>query len=163
MKIKISKYEKAVEHIVYEIMMFNGTALKLEPDPQDQFEKNILLESFAIHSRNLFDFFYRRAKRRDDISYEDFIAKKKEFKSKRTKKRILENLTKKCNKQIAHLSYSRINYNRSTKGWNVIEIYQNMNKTIKAFYNCMEPEKKKWFIDYYANNFPDIPSDIIAS
>lgn len=164
MKNNHSKYKKAVEHIVYEIMMFHGTVLKLVANPQDQFEKNILLESFAIHSRNLFDFFYSKKKQKDDISYEDFIARKMEFKSRRTKKRILKNLTKKTNKQIAHLSYSRNNYNRITKGWNVTTIYKNMNKTIVAFYNCMEPEKKKWFIEYHEKyNFFDIPSDIITS
>ena len=144
-----AKKKKAVEHIVYEIMMFNGTSIKLDSGIQDQFEINTLLESFAIHSRNLFDFFYTKKKYEDDMSADDFIIKKKEFKLRRTKKRVLANLTNKANKQIAHLTYSRNNYNPSTKGWNVSTITKNMHNTIVSFLSCLEPRKKEWFKDLY--------------
>jgi len=144
-----AKKKKAVEHIVYEIMMFNGTSIKLHSGIQDQFEINTLLESFAVHSRNLFDFFYTENRYKDDILANDFIIKKKEFKSKRTKKRILENLTNKANKQIAHLTYSRNNYNRSTKGWSVSAITKNMNKTILSFLSCLELQERELFKDLY--------------
>lgn len=142
--------KKAVGHIVYEIMMFNEASIKLQSGVEDRFEKNILVESFVIHARNLFEFFYKN-KIKDDISAYDFIFKKKEFKMKRTKKRILENLTNKANKQVVHLTYSRNNYNRLTKGWYVSIITINFNKTILAFLSCLEPREKEWFKDLYIN------------
>lgn len=152
-----SSTKKAVEHIVYEIMMFEGTSHKLLSNIQDSFEKNILIESFAIRSRNLFDFFYEKRKKKDDIVAEDFILKKKEFKSKRIKKRLLQNLTKKTNKQIVHLTYSRNNYNSSTKAWNVPKINSSMNTTIVAFLECLGHEQKIWFRELYKRyNVPNI-------
>lgn len=149
MKLVLHPTEKDIEHIVYEIMMFEGTAHKLMGNVQDQFEKNILLESFAIHSRNLFEFFYTKKKRKDDMVVGDFTIRKHEFILKRTRKRNLENLTKKTNKQVAHLTYSRNNYNVSTKGWDVSKINNYMNKTILAFFDCLEDKQKVWFQHYY--------------
>jgi hypothetical protein len=145
----MTKQHKAVGHIVYEIMMFNGTNMKLQTGVSDQFEKNILLESFAIHCRNLFDFFYKKRKYVDDIVAYDYISQKKQFIHERTKTRILKNLTEKANKQVAHLTYKRNNYNRRTKGWSVGIIAINMNNTIVAFLKCLDSDKKKWFIELY--------------
>lgn len=141
--------KRAIEHIVYEIMMFEETSHKLLSNVQDQFEKNVLIESYAIHSRNLFDFFYTKRKIKDDMIANDFLLKKKEFKVKRVKKRILQNLTRKTNKQIAHLTYSRNTYNSATKPWNVPKISDCMNKTILVFFECLENEQKTWFRDFY--------------
>ncbi|MEN9406914.1 MAG: hypothetical protein RLZZ455_130 [Candidatus Parcubacteria bacterium] len=143
-----SEKKKAVEHIVYEIMMFNAASLQLMPPPSNQLQTNILLESFAIHSRNLFDFFYTKPKK-DDISAGDYLSRKKEFILKRTKKKVLKNLTRKTNKQIAHLTYSRNNYNSHTKGWGVISINKFMNQTIIAFLECLERDQKDWFRELY--------------
>jgi len=128
--------------------MFNGTSIKLQNGVQDQFEKNVLIESFAIHSRNLFDFFYTKG-RKDDIAASDYIINKQIFKQTRTKKRILDNLTRKTNKQVAHLTYSRNNYNNINKGWYVMQITNNMNSTILAFLNCLEIKEKEWFKEVY--------------
>ncbi len=149
------KLEKSLEHLVYEIMMFDGTVIKLTSGKNNSFETNILLESFAIHSRNLFDFFYTKKRRLDDMSAQDFITKRREFRLKRTKKRILENLTLEVNKQVAHLTYSRNNYNRINKGWAVSTIKSNMDNTIKAFINCLDPylqDKIKKFCKKYGVN-----------
>lgn len=146
---KKSKIEKGASHIVYEIMMFNGTAIKLSSGITDQFEINIALESFVVHSRNLFDFFYSEKKYPDDISVYDYLKRKKDFNKEKSKKRNLENLTNKANKQVAHLTYSRNNYNKINKGWLINKIVDNMNITITAFLKNLNSEEKKWFKDLY--------------
>ena len=56
----------ASEHLLHEIGMLNDTtqilmAFGSPKDKQNWVTKNALLESFAIHARNLIDFFYQKA------------------------------------------------------------------------------------------------------
>ncbi|MBI4097857.1 MAG: hypothetical protein HY426_02350 [Candidatus Levybacteria bacterium] len=138
-----SKKKKAVHHIIYEIMMFKVTANLLVSGVSDQALKNVLIESFGVHSRNLFDFFYKK-RSEDDIIASDFINDKKLFRRDKSKKRSLQGLARKDNKQISHLTYSRNNYNSRTKPWNVASIRNNMEKTFDAFFRSLDAEKKSW-------------------
>lgn len=144
MTITDSQKKKAVHHVVYEIVMFKFTAGLLISGVSDQALKNVLIESFGVHSRNLFDFFYKERKG-DDIIANDFIGDKKEFRKNKSKKRSLSGLQRKDNKQISHLTYSRNNYNSRTKPWNVILIRTQTEKTIEAFFNSLDDERKAWF------------------
>ncbi len=144
MKIEDKKKRKAVEHVVYEIMMFKATNLLLLSNINEQVSKNVLLESFAVHSRNLFDFFYKK-RINDDIVAIDFIGNKAQFRKDKSKKRNMQTLARKANKQISHLTYSRNNYNSRTKPWNISSIGAQMNKTIEAFFKSLDIEKKVWF------------------
>ncbi|MBI2032178.1 MAG: hypothetical protein HYT09_00880 [Candidatus Levybacteria bacterium] len=137
-----SQKQKAVGHIIYEFMMFRRTSEFLMSPISDQLMKNIIIESFAIHSRTLFDFFYKNRGQPDDIIALDYIHPNKKF---NPAKEGLSNLSQKANKQVSHLTYARNKYNIRTKGWNVIKIKSRMELTIKSFMKMLEGEEKDWF------------------
>ncbi|MBP6913383.1 MAG: hypothetical protein KBC00_02110 [Candidatus Levybacteria bacterium] len=141
MKTKTQR-RKAVEHIIYEFMMFRRTSEFLTSPIQEQLLKNMIIESFAIHSRTLFDFFYKNRSQSDDIIALDYIHPGNKFRPSKTG---LSNLSQKTNKQVSHLTYARNNYNFRTKGWNVIRIKSRMELTIKSFMKALEGEEKDWF------------------
>jgi hypothetical protein len=143
---KISK--KSVEHVQYEIdMLRNCHNFLSRLSPQQQLLINVFLESFAIHARNLFYFFYTGINKRtkDDIIAEDFITNKKLFRSTRTSKRELKIILKKTAKQIAHISYYRCLYNKRTKPWKFGDLYQKLEITIEAFKKSLPTERQSWF------------------
>lgn len=146
-KRKITEYslKKSTEHLSYEIWMFYETLNSLRYS-KNQKDINILLDSFTIHTRNLFDFFYPRRKnfKKDDMVVTDFITKLKDFNSSKTKKRDLMFIIRKADKQVAHLTYTRNRYNSKTKPWPFIDIGRKMYKTLNIFYNSLPNQYKKW-------------------
>ena len=136
----------AVEHIQYEIDMFrlSGKYLLYQ---DNVVLHNALVEIFAIHSRNLFIFFYTDVNKRvqDDILAEDFINRKELFINHRSPIRQLKFILKKANKQVSHLTYSRNKYNTKDKEWPIYKITITMEKTIDVFLEALPEEKKSWF------------------
>lgn len=145
----ISKYrlKKATSHLVYEIINFYETFGRLRQPGFSQDDINILLESFVIHTRNLFDFFYPKKNgiRPDDMVVYDYINDRKLFNVDKTKKRDLIFIVKKANRQLAHLTYTRNRYSLKTnKAWPYVDIARKMTKTIVAFYNALPDSYKNW-------------------
>ena len=141
-----SKLKRSAEHVYYEIWMFISTIHELTKNTQNQFQINILLESFGIHLRNLLYFFYTHPKNRvsDDMLAEDFISNLKLYKKNRTPKHKLTFTIKRTHKQLVHLTYHRNRYNRKTKPWKFGEIYQLLFPTVAAFYEALPRKRKKW-------------------
>lgn len=157
---KDKKLEKIAGGVKYEIDMFRLTTEHLyyysnkvsanEKVKDSHFLINILLESFAIHSYNLYKFFYqgerekknnRKINRKSsDVIAEDFHIRRRFFRNNRTPKRKLKIIENKRNKQIAHLTYNRIYRNKRTKPWNFVLISRYMEQTIKAFIDSL-PDK----------------------
>ena len=127
--------------------MFRFTTDVLSKPNLPQPIANALIESFAIHARNLFFFFYTgvKSRKKDDVLAEDYAINKKEFRTHRTKKTLLSNITKRVAKQIAHLTYHRAVYNKKTKPWKMQDIRKKLDKTIDAFINSLTEEQKIWF------------------
>lgn len=146
---RITNYtlKKASEHVFYEIWMLYNAAMILKTTT-DQLSKNILLESFAIHARNSFDFFYpKKHFASSDILVTDYLINKKNYNRQKTKKKILKYLVRKADKQIAHLTYTRNKYNQKTKGWYFKDISDKFKPTVTAFFNNLSENRKKW--DYF--------------
>jgi len=143
---RITNYtlKKASEHVFYEIWMLYNTTRILKTTT-DQLSKNILLESFAIHARNCFDFFYPKEHFNDsDILITDYITNKRNYSRQKTKKEILKYLVRKADKQIAHLTYTRNKYNQKTKGWYFKDISDKFKPTVTAFFDNLPENRKKW-------------------
>lgn len=143
---KISNYSlrKSAEHLYYEVLMFYQTLTALTKQ-RNQIEVNILLDAFAIHTRNLFDFFYPKKNiRRDDMSVLDFVEKRRLFHQNKTRKKDLLFIVRKADKQVAHLTYSRNRYNQNNKGWAFIDIGNKMVKTLNSFYQSLPNNRKGW-------------------
>jgi len=162
--IKNDKLEKAAKSLKYEINMFRLTTKALyyysnNFDPEEkiknQFLLNVLLESFGIHSYNLYKFFYQgeREKKNNrfinrkpsDLIAEDFNINRKYFKNNRVPKRNLKIIETKRNKQIAHLTYNRIYRNKRTKPWHFGIISKYMEQTINAFIDSLPANYAKFF------------------
>jgi len=145
----ISKYrlKKATGHLVYEISNFYETMFGLTQKGLSPSDINILLDSFVIHTRNLFDFFYpkRGGVRPDDMVVSDYICDRRLFNINKTKKRDLIFIVKKADKQLAHLTYTRNRYSLKTnKAWPYVDIAKKMTKTIAAFCNALPDSYKNW-------------------
>jgi len=158
--------KKATEHLLYEIETFYQT-LALLTQPRNQIEVNILLDSFTLHLRNLFYFFYPLQKssknlkikfKHDDMFVFDYIDKPGYFRRNKTKKKDLRFILRKVDKQVAHLTYTRNRYSLKTKSWPFIDIGKKMTKTLISFYDSLPDAYKRWdnikklknIIDYYS-------------
>ena len=146
---RITNYtlKKASEHVFYEIWMLYNAATILKTTT-DQLSKNIILESFAIHARNSFDFFYpKKHFANSDILATDYLINKKLYNEQKTKKKILKYLVRKADKQIAHLTYTRNKYSLKTKGWYFKDISGKFQPTVIAFYDNLPENRRRW--DYF--------------
>lgn len=146
--------KKASEHVFYEMWMLYNTAIILKTTT-DQLSRNILLESFAIHARNLFNFFYPYNFKKSDILVTDYLINKKIYNTQKTKKKILNYLVTKANKQIVHLTYTRNRYNLQNKSWYYKDIMDKFKPTIVAFFDNLPENRKKW------NNFEKLKREVI--
>lgn len=147
-KINEKMLQKSAEHVVYEINMFKASSEYLARlGERDVVMHNALFESFAIHTRTLFDFFYteERKKYKDDVLALDFLENRKVYKSTRTPKKELSYIVKRANKQIAHITYHRNKYNKKSKKWPTYKTVIKFEKTINAFLNNLPPDRREWF------------------
>jgi len=143
---KISEYtlKKASGHIYYEVEMLFMT-MRLLLTSRDQIFINALLESFLIHSRNLLDFLYPKLEpKSDDILVYDYIQYKKLYNINKTKKKELNFITRRANKQLVHLTYSRNKFGEKRKQWRFVDISNKMRKTLIAFYDALPEKYKRW-------------------
>ena len=94
---------------------------------------NGLLNSFALHARNLVNFLHSWSKGKDfpaDIVLEDFVDAATIASYPPVISPLLEEVLTKANKQVAHLSMERIQYEQTGKEWMFIEIAKQI---LKAF------------------------------
>jgi hypothetical protein len=122
----------ADEHLQYEIDMLIWSAGVLAFLAAKKAEgylpwaiNNGLLNTYSLHARNLINFLYSRSKRTDyptDIVLEDYVDANVITNSLPAITSHLEEALFKANKQAAHLSMDRIQYEQSGKEWGFIEL-----------------------------------------
>ncbi len=142
------KLKIAVEHIEYEhdMLVFTAAMLVKASEDPDQSLTNVLLESFSTHAANLYEFLYRDTKKHpDDISVYDYQIEISDYKKNRSPEGILREIPGKRNKQIAHLTFARNNYDDETKKWNFGEICRLLNNSYNAFTSSLSESQKEWF------------------
>ena len=87
----------------------------------DQVAENGLLESFAIHSRNLLDFVWlEKPMKPTDAVAADYFPEG-DWKPPEQSER-LSNLKDRVGKEIVHLSYNRLTIPEEERGWQVLGI-----------------------------------------
>lgn len=137
-----SKLKNAAGHIKYEIDMLNFAVNQLQKKLDTA--KNIFIEIFVIHSRNLYEFLFTSYRKYpDDMIWSDFLTPNQQ--NKFSPETINFDVSK-ANKQLAHLSYKR-NYweKRKNKSWNITEIHIGLLKSYALFLETMSEPKRKWF------------------
>lgn len=106
--------QEAMKHVRYEIDMLGATASYLAKGLSDDTIKNACLESFAIHTRALIDFFFPGSTdpRLDDILSVDFFNPPARWTSGYPTYPYppadLADIRPKVHKRVAHLTYERI-------------------------------------------------------
>ncbi|HRZ19151.1 MAG TPA: hypothetical protein P5136_03785 [Methanofastidiosum sp.] len=136
--------KKVMSILHYEISMFRDTYNVLKGLKKSTVEYNTYLESFLNHASCLYDFFYEK-RMQDDIILKDLPVNKAIFKQEMTPKVEFENIEfkHKRNKQLAHITESRIELEASgKKTWPYGKIYILLNNTINAFVKSL-PDKEK--------------------
>jgi hypothetical protein len=109
---------------------------------------NPLIETFLLHFRNLYVFFYTKLNNRDhdDVLAEDYIIDTKNFYEKRTQKKEFKKHIIKVNKMSLHLTYSRDKYIFNQDNlWFFTELFKLIEKTEVIFYDLILREKKYKF------------------
>jgi hypothetical protein len=95
---------------------------------------NAVLEAFLLHARALTEFFYNDSPRPDDIVAQDFmpvsVTWTKECPPIST---ALENLRQRAGKQLAHLTYNRLEVKPETKPWPFLEILSGLEAPLRVF------------------------------
>ena len=112
----------ADEHLVYEIDMYHKAARKIA-DPavqRDPVVRNAVIESAAIHTRNLLKFFFDDRPRNSDMVAGDFFEKTEDWAA--IQARVLNGATidvilKRESKEVVHLTYDRLDVDPNDKGW----------------------------------------------
>lgn len=112
------------EHIFYEFEMFlwlatvcaGGKNLTAPTEADFKFLNNVLVEAFVLHLRNVVDFLYLDNHQATDIVAADFIEE--DWKAVRpVMTATLQTAKTRANKEIAHLTTSRIAGTPPEKGW----------------------------------------------
>lgn len=132
------------EHVLYEAEMLVGiwpalNAGQFGPD-HDYVIRNALVEAFAVHARGLSDFLFGTP-RDDDAAAEQFfgpgewVALRGEDISPE-----LKAVRRRTNKEIAHLTYSRLNVPEASQSWMQHAIVLELQRVFFRFVERVDPE-----------------------
>ena len=124
---------KSSNHLHYELQMFQGLVQGMASGIAG--EKNVisnsLVEAFAIHVRILIHFFYSDNPQKDDVIAGHFIENWKTLAPKKTE--VLKVAKTRADKEVAHLTFSRLKVTPEKKGWNFVEISNDLQVVINKF------------------------------
>jgi hypothetical protein len=95
---------------------------------------NSLLEAFAIHVRALIGFFCPEDPRSDDIIIDDFFTSPSDWQKMRPPKtELLNKVEKRPDKEVAHLTYARLDITPEQKYWDFVKIFNDLQSLIELF------------------------------
>jgi hypothetical protein len=128
--------ELSKEHLYHEIWMLFGTPTALGQLLLNDIAKNALIESFAIHTRNLIDFFYLNYPKPDDLTASQFIDDDQHTFWEDNLPSITPFLTAvktRANKEISHLTKRRVAGIPPQKEWLINPILDEMADLLRFF------------------------------
>lgn len=108
---------------------------------------NAVLEAFTIHVRGVMDFLYSDNPRPDDVVAQDFLPSTIDWQRVRVAPTSALKLAReRAGKEVAHLTYERLNVTPDTKPWPFLEIAQDISKAFGIFLQQVPKEKldNKW-------------------
>jgi len=144
-------YKYKEHHLQYEIWMLFELAKKLDKNKEKGVVKNALLESFALHVRNIITFLSDKTHKRYnknkcyDMNYKDFFEQE-ENKGPFINDDDVEDIKDKINNEILHLSKCRV-LDKKTQ-WNIEEISCKLALSIENFMNEIERTKTNFNKEY---------------
>lgn len=135
------KLKNISHHLWYEFTMFSELTQELGKGYLPSIINNALLESFALHARNLIDFLYAEDPSSDDVYAGDFFPCKEDWVKIRPQiTPLLEKVKKRANKEVSHLTYLRIKVTQEEKKWHFVKIFQEMGCAFDVFVGKVDEE-----------------------
>jgi hypothetical protein len=131
------------EHLAYEIGMVWATHNLLvtgavNPQTNRQLH-DAVLESFAVHVRNLIEFFYDNRKKPDTGIAGDYFADPADWRKLTGEKPAdLARAYTMAHKQISHLTYDRIG---ADKNWFVGDLALRLREVVRMFLKNADPDR----------------------
>jgi len=92
---------------------------------------NLVVESFAVHLRNVLDFLYPGKVRSDWMIASDFVPKWNSVRPEITDR--LKRAKRRVHKEIVHLSYDRNKVTKEAKPWDRVAIAQDIELAADEF------------------------------
>ncbi len=129
----VEELKGALESLKYEVWMLWYLANILATDNQGKgVIHNALLESFLIHARILVEFLYKNQPYQDTVRASQYFTPKSPWKNIRPQKtELLEKIEKDAHKQLAHLTYTRL---QGKRVWPYIKIANDIKAVLQVFY-----------------------------
>ena len=121
-------------HLYYEFSMCTALTQEMIKGYPPGTINNALLQSFALHVRNLIDFLYNDKHQPDDVYAGDYFETPEKWQQLRNA--IMPGLArakKRANKEIAHLTYSRLDVAQKEKKWAFVDLSGEMVKAFDPF------------------------------
>ena len=131
---------QASEHLKYEFDMLIETATLLSKTNLNTFTRNAILESWVQHVRNLIDFFYT-PKRQDNLVMKDFLKDIEIPSTFPPMNSDLKEAKKRANKEMSHLTYTRVGIKLEEKIWSVGKITDQLVERMSSFISIV-PKKR---------------------
>jgi hypothetical protein len=107
--------------------------------------RNLFIEGFAIHSRNLLEFFHQKKNQKypNDLRAQDFVP---DWQCDSEKPGWFVDYVAKCNVLVAHISQSRQKYRAEyDNGIDVKTALPHLVRMWGWFLVELEPERRRWF------------------
>lgn len=131
----VEELREASNHLHYEIWMLTSLANGIASGIPGQGPiANALLESFVIHVRAVMDFLYADKPQVDDVIAEDFFDTPDQWTKMRSAlSELLSQAKRRAGKEVAHLTYARLDVTPETKPWPFVQITNEISTVIKTF------------------------------
>lgn len=130
------------EHVKYEVAMFLGL-VQLVTDPgaillaptkaQARCLRNALVESCALHLRNILSFLYPREVRSTDVVAGDYLAPQGSIAILPPISATLEAARGRANKEVSHLTTERLGGSPPGKAWNFVALHDELVPVLRLF------------------------------
>lgn len=120
----------ASHHVWYEFTMFAYVA-QHPVDRTSQGFLNLVVQSFALHLRNVIDFLYPGKVNNDWMIARDFVPDWDNVRPEITDR--LEKAKRRVHKEIVHLSYDRIKVTKDAKQWDRVAIAEDIQRALIVF------------------------------
>jgi hypothetical protein len=142
--------EYSEEHVRYEIAMFFNTGslllhwnqTKIEPQPLREVLRHTVIESFAVHCKNLIDFFYDETPFGTDVIAKDFFIGNQftpSFPAAASPR--LKDAKRRADKEVSHLTSERIAGTPPEKAWPAPELLSEVRDLLLQFVQQAAPTK----------------------
>ena len=131
----VEQLRAASEHLHHEVSMFDATGRALGSGLFGPgAATNAVLESFTVHTRALLQFLFPNDPKPDDVLAEDYFENPSIWRDLRGDlPEPLGVVNRRVGKEIAHLTYARLEVTPETKGWNIPVIWAAVLRLVQAF------------------------------